>query len=126
MDEGLFLFAILCGFILLSAIIYCFLSTCLGLSIRRSDIWEALRPPTLSDIRTRDAARRRRAEEMTRMYGNGNGNAGVSGDYNDEGYELDHMGGGGGYEYDRGMGVGGVGGGAEELEMMRRGGRGYY
>ncbi|WWD22044.1 hypothetical protein CI109_106532 [Kwoniella shandongensis] len=102
MDESLFLFSLICGFILLGSIIYCFLSTCLGLQIRRSDLIEAFSFPTPSQIRARDAERRRRAQAQG------------------EGYELD--------EVDRGVRYGL--GGAEEFEMMRRGGvgpgRGLY
>lgn len=92
------------------AIVYCFLSTCLGVQIRRSDILEAFTPPTLSSVRQRDREQR---ERLARHAGAGAGE-----------YELDDIG---------GFGGGGIGGssygrmgtmGAEELEM-RKGGRGF-
>ncbi|RXK42226.1 hypothetical protein M231_00584 [Tremella mesenterica] len=42
MDQSLFIFTLIFSFILLLSVIYCFLSTCLGIRIRKSDIWEAL------------------------------------------------------------------------------------
>jgi hypothetical protein len=86
------------------AIIYCFLSTCLGVQIRRSDILEAFTPPTLSSVRQRDREQR---ERLAR-----NASAGE--------YELDDVGGFSGPGYGRmGSSMG-----AEELEM-RKGGRGF-
>lgn len=92
------------------AIVYCFLSTCLGIQIRRSDIYEAFTPPTLASVRQRDREQR---ERLARNAGTGAGE-----------YELDDIGGFGG----GGMGGSGYGRmgsmGAEELEM-RKGGRGF-
>ncbi|WVQ97800.1 hypothetical protein IAU59_004915 [Kwoniella sp. CBS 9459] len=99
MDESLFIFTLVCGLFLFCSIIYCFLSTCLGVQIRRSDIVEAFSFPTPATIRARDAQRRRRVEAAG-------------------GYELDDMDRGMGYER---MGVG-MSSSAEEFEMMRRGG----
>jgi hypothetical protein len=127
MDEGLFIFMLFCGLVLydplspsltsrltysssFAAIVYCFLSTCLGIELRRSDIWEAVTFPSVEAIRERDRRRRVRA---------GGGN---------QEFELDDIG-------HRGMGMGmgmgydrvGPGMGMEEIEMMRRsGGRGGY
>jgi hypothetical protein len=99
----------------LFALIYCFLSTCLGLHLRRADIWDSLRPPSLSDIRQRDAARRRRAQELSKLYGPGDG-----GDGDGEGYEMGEF----SSPYERvGMGLGG---GVEDIDMMRRAGRGFF
>ncbi|WRT65028.1 uncharacterized protein IL334_001970 [Kwoniella shivajii] len=99
MDELFFFFILFCGLFLLASIIYCFLSTCLGVQIRRSDLSEAFSLPTPAKIRARDAERRRRLE--------------ASG-----GYELDDM--------DRNMAYErvGVSSGPEEFEVMRRGGPG--
>ncbi|WVQ68975.1 uncharacterized protein L199_007186 [Kwoniella botswanensis] len=100
MDELFFFFVLFCGLFFLASIIYCFLSTCLGIQIRRSDIKEAFSLPTPAKIRARDEERRRRMEQMG-------------------GYEMDDIG------YER---VGGMSSGAEEFEMMRRGGpsRGFF
>lgn len=39
-----------------AAVIYCFLSTCLGLQIRRSDVWEALTTgPSATSSRNRQS-----------------------------------------------------------------------
>lgn len=85
-----------------AAIIYLFLSTCLGLQIRRSDIWEAFSFPSMAQVRERDRIRRQRASR--------------SGEY-----ELDDMDGiGMGMGYDRPV----MGMGPEEVELMRRGGGG--
>jgi hypothetical protein len=75
-----------------SAIIYCFLSTCLGIQIRRSDIWEAISFPSAQSIRERDSARRSR----------------VNGEY-----ELDNL-------YDR-AGLGGMGEEEVEMMRRGRG-----
>ena len=56
------------------AIIYCFLSTCLGIQIRRSDLWEAISLPSLAQVRERDRQRRRAGNyEMDDMDGMGMG-----------------------------------------------------
>ncbi|WVF70085.1 hypothetical protein IAT40_004872 [Kwoniella sp. CBS 6097] len=97
MDESLFIFTLVCGLFLTCSIIYCFLSTCLGVQIRRSDVVEAFSFPTPASVRARDAERRRRAEAAG-------------------GYEMDDV--------DRGMAYERMGmtSSAEEFEMMRRGG----
>ena len=66
MDESLFIFGLIFSFIWsalifdpswvvsltssLLGIIYCFLSTCLGMQIRRSDLWEALTLSSTSNV----------------------------------------------------------------------------
>ncbi|OCF41163.1 hypothetical protein I317_04993 [Kwoniella heveanensis CBS 569] len=102
MDESLFIFTLVCGLFLLCSIIYCFLSTCLGVQIRRSDLVEAFSFPTPSSVRARDAERQRRR-----------GAAAAGG-----GYEMDDMDRGGMLAYERA----GMMSSAEEFEMMRRGG----
>ncbi|WWC67673.1 uncharacterized protein I206_101585 [Kwoniella pini CBS 10737] len=104
MDELFFFFIFFCGLFLLASIIYCFLSTCLGVQIRRADLKEAFSIPTPAKVRARDAERRRRMEQTGS-------------------YELD--------EIDRNVAyerVGGISSGAEEFEVMRRGGpsRGFF
>ncbi|WWC87219.1 uncharacterized protein L201_002107 [Kwoniella dendrophila CBS 6074] len=104
MDELFFFFILFCGLFFLASIIYCFLSTCLGIQIRRSDLKEAFSIPTPAKIRARDAERRRRMEQAG-------------------GYELDDM--DRNLNYER---IGGMSSNAEEFEMMRRGGpsRGFF
>ena len=83
------------------AIVYCFLSTCLGIQIRRGDIIEAFTPPTLSSVRQRDR------EQRERLARRGEGE-----------YELDDMRfDGPGYGRMGAMGGGGMSG--EELELRR-------
>ncbi|ORY26897.1 hypothetical protein BCR39DRAFT_540012 [Naematelia encephala] len=109
MDEGLFLFMLFFGFVLFFSIIYCFLSSCLGVQIRRSDIWEALTLSTPSTIRERERMRRMRGQEQ---------------------FELDEMDAPSGV----GVGTGGLGwddrfgSSAEGVEAMRRSGmsRGFF
>ncbi|KAK1926401.1 hypothetical protein DB88DRAFT_538298 [Papiliotrema laurentii] len=100
MDEGFFLFLLFCGFLLLGAIIWCFLSTCLGLEIRRSDLWDALKPTSLAAVRQADRERRDRINRS-------------------EYHELETMGGTGLDRLSGGMG-------GDEIEMMRRGGPGRF
>jgi hypothetical protein len=84
------------------AIVYCFLSTCLGIQIRRSDVIEAFTPPTMSSVRQRDREQR---ERLARRELGGE-------------YELDDMRfDGPGYGRMGAMGGGGMSG--EELEMRR-------
>ncbi|KAL1408411.1 hypothetical protein Q8F55_005223 [Vanrija albida] len=45
MDDSLLWFSVASFFLCAAAVLYCFLSTCLGLQIRRSDFWEALSTP---------------------------------------------------------------------------------
>ncbi|WVR04425.1 hypothetical protein IAU60_001427 [Kwoniella sp. DSM 27419] len=106
MDEGLFLFIVIFGLFFLCSIIYCFLSTCLGVQIRKADLAEAFSLPTPAKIRARDAERRRRAEAMG-------------------GYELDDLDRDAGGAYGR---MGPMASSAEGFEMSRRGGPrgGYY
>ncbi|KAI9635469.1 uncharacterized protein MKK02DRAFT_44159 [Dioszegia hungarica] len=104
MDEGLFIFTIFCGFLCVFALIFCFLSTCLGIPLRRADVLSAFSFPTPASIRAKDEARRRRLAERQRL-----------GMVDGEGYEMDSMA--------RGVERAGVGG--DDWEMMRRsGGRG--
>jgi hypothetical protein len=118
MDQGLFIFAIFCIFFWCAqssaarrtklipsflAIGYCFLSTCLGVQIRRSDIIEAFTPPTIASVQKRDREQRERLARRTEGAGE---------------YELDDMAyNGPGYGRIGNMGGGAMGG--EELEMMR-------
>lgn len=89
----------------LLAVIFCFLSTCLGLSIRRSDLVSALSFPTPTSIRAKDEARRKRAAERQRL--------GLDpGESGGERYEMGNMTGG----------VERTGVGGDDWEMMRRGG----
>ncbi|GMK53653.1 hypothetical protein CspeluHIS016_0102390 [Cutaneotrichosporon spelunceum] len=44
MDDSLFAFSVAVFFICIMALIYCFLSTCIGQHIRRSEVWDALFP----------------------------------------------------------------------------------
>jgi len=83
------------------AIVYCFLSTCLGIQIRRGDIIEAFTPPTIASVRQRDR------EQRERLARRGEGD-----------YELDDMRfDGPGYGRMGAMGGGGMSG--EELELRR-------
>ena len=82
-----------------AAVIYCFLSTCLGLEIRRSDVLEAFTPSAYRALRNQNAPNTRGGR--------------VRGEY-----EMDNMG-----MYDR-VGEGKMG--SEEVEMMRRGGPGRF
>ncbi|ORX34365.1 hypothetical protein BD324DRAFT_635578 [Kockovaella imperatae] len=112
MDEALFLFSLFCGALLFFAVIWCFLSTCLGIKIRRSDIWEAFSLPSMEKIKERDRQRRARA---ARMHEAGE-------------YELDTLDGGGigpGMGPRAGLSMGGLGTN-EDLEFLRRPGSRYY
>lgn len=80
-----------------AAIIYCFLSTCVGLEIRRSDILEAFTPSAILASQGRNARSRNARGE----------------------YEMDTM----TNPYDR---LGGAAMSAEEIEMMRRNGPGRF
>lgn len=105
------------------SIIYCFLSTCLGVQLRRSDFFSAFSLPTPASVRARDRERAQRIQ--ARRSG-----AGALGQAEEYELELDDMadldGVGGGIYGRMGMGGGGIGGGmSEEVEMLRRGGRGF-
>ncbi|KAL7424359.1 hypothetical protein Q5752_000041 [Cryptotrichosporon argae] len=105
MDNGLFIFLLFVFFFTLSALIFCFLSTCLGLPLRRSDLLSAFSSSSPPVRRPRTTA----------------GRAGATHGAVQE-YELDAM------LRSADYGDARLGGDDAEYEMMRRGGpgRGFF